>query len=267
MSSMSMISTISLRPLLQASDLIWAWTARTIRGRYQQSLLGWLWAVVQPAATVTVFTIVFTRFVPIDTGTIPYPVFSYTAMVPWTFLAASLSDMAASLVQNMNLVMKIYFPREALPIAAMLARALDFLVASALLVLLLIYFQVPVAPLVLLLLPLVFAIQVALIVGIGLIAAALNVFYRDVQPMLVLVLQLWFYASPIIYPVSRVPEGLRNYYFFNPMAGILESYRDILLRGTLPGTYLLYSAVLSLAICALGYVFFKRVEHLFADIV
>jgi lipopolysaccharide transport system permease protein len=256
-----------VRALALSRDLLWAWTGRTIRGRYQQSLLGWLWAVIQPAATVAIFTIIFTQFVPIDTGKIPYVVFSSVAMVPWSFFAASLTDMSSSLIQNMSLVTKIYFPREAIPVAAMLARLMDFLIAASLVFILILLFRVPLFPAGWVFLPLILLIQLALVVGLGLAAAALNIFYRDIQPMLTLVVQLWFYASPIIYPVTLVPERLRPYYFLNPMAGVLEAYRAVLLYETAPGPYLLLSAVVSLVILLGGYWFFKRVEFLFADIV
>jgi lipopolysaccharide transport system permease protein len=256
-----------LRSFYQARDLLLAWTGRTIRARYQQSLLGWLWAIVQPAAQVAIFTVIFTLFVRIDTGDTPYPVFSYVALVPWTLLGASLSDMSQTLVANMNLVAKIYFPREILPIAAMLARLMDFGVAVGLLVLLMLYYQVPAFPAGWLCLPLILAIQLALMLGLGLACAAANVFFRDVQSLLALGLQLWFYASPIIYPVSMVPESLRRFYFLNPMAGVLEAYRDVLLNRQWPGTYLIPSAIAAVAVLLIGYWFFKRVEFQIADIV
>lgn len=253
--------------LLKARDLIWAWTVRTLRGRYQQSALGWLWAIVQPVATVAIFAVVFTRIVPVDTGGVPYILFSYTAVVPWTLLATSITDMAMSLVQNMNLVGKIYFPREALPIAALLARLADFGISFILLIFLVFLFKIPISPLGLLYLPLILIIQLTLILGIGIGAAALNVFYRDVDPLLKLVTQIWFYASPILYPISFVPENWRWLYFLNPMAGIIAAYRDVLIYETLPGEYLLPSAIISVILFLFGYWFFKRVEFQFADIV
>lgn len=135
------------KSVLLSKDLLFEWTFRNIRARYQQSLLGWLWAVIQPAAQAFIFTIVFTRFVPVETGDVPYVLFSYIAMVPWTFLATSLPDMSNSLVDNMALVTKIYFHREVLPVAAMLARFMDFAIASVLTVVLMIYFQTPFFPL------------------------------------------------------------------------------------------------------------------------
>jgi lipopolysaccharide transport system permease protein len=253
--------------LFKTRDLVWAWTVRTLRGRYQQSALGWLWAIVQPVATVAIFAVVFTRIVPVDTGGVPYILFSYTAVVPWTLLSTSITDMAMSLVQNMNLVGKIYFPREALPIATLLARLADFGISFILLIILVILFRIPVSSLGLLYLPLIFLIQLALILGIGIGTAALNVFYRDVDPLLKLVTQIWFYASPILYPVSFVPEKWQWLYFLNPMAGIIAAYRDVLIYDRLPGNYLLPAAIVSLLIFIIGYWFFKRVEFQFADII
>jgi lipopolysaccharide transport system permease protein len=253
--------------LYKARDLLLAWTGRNIRGRYQQSILGWLWAIVQPVAQVAIFSVIFTIFVPVDTGDIPYPVFSYVAVVPWTFLAASLTDMSGSLVFNMDLVVKIYFPREILPIAATLARMMDFGVAACLLALLMIFYQVPISLTALLFLPVILGIQLLLILGLGFASAAMNVFFRDIQSLLTLGIQLWFYASPIIYPVTLVPEQLQTLYFLNPMAGILEGYRDILLRGQLPGSYLLPSALVTIVLFIAGYWLFKKVEFQFADVV
>ena len=255
------------KELYRARDLLWSWTTRNIRARYQQSALGWLWAVFQPAAQVLIFTLIFTLFVPVDTGGIPYPVFSYVAIVPWTLLSASVTDMSQSLVANMGLVTKIYFPREILPVAAMLARIMDFGVSAALLVILMLIYRVPFYPPSILFLPLIFLVQILLILGLGLASAAANVFFRDVQSLLGLILQLWFYASPILYPVSMVPENLQQLYFLNPMAGILESYRDVLIARQPPGEYLLVSFFISFLIFIFGYWFFKRVEFQFADIV
>ena len=253
--------------LLKTRDLVWAWTVRTLRGRYQQSALGWFWAIVQPVATVAIFSLVFTRIVPVDTSGVPYILFSYTAVVPWTLLSSAITDMAMSLVSNMNLVGKIYFPREALPIATLLARLVDFGISFILLIILVIFYRLPISPLGLLYLPLILLIQLALILGLGIGAAAMNVFYRDVDPLLKLIIQIWFYASPILYPVSLVPEKWRTLYFLNPMAGIIAAYRDVLIYNRVPGDYLLPAAIVSLVILVGGYWFFKRVEFQFADII
>lgn len=255
------------RNLMIKKDLLWEWTSRNIRARYQQSALGWLWAVIQPVAQVMIFTLVFTQFVPIDTDDTPYILFSYLAIVPWSLLAAALPDMTNSLVENMTLVTKIYFPREILPVAALLARLMDFGIAAVLVIFLIVYYRVPLYPVALMYFPLILAVELLLLLGLGLAGAALNVFFRDVRSFLVLGLQLWFYASPVIYPVSLVPERLRSIYFLNPMAGVIAAYRDVILYGKPPGPYLAVAAGVSLAIFLLGYWLFKRVEFQFADIV
>jgi len=254
-----------LNYLLQAKDLLWAWTDRTIRARYQQSVLGGLWIVIQPLMSVVIFSVIFTFFVPIDTGDIPYPVFSYVGLIAWTLFANSLNDMTESLVANMGLITKIYFPREILPIAALFARLLDFLVAFGLLLLLLLWFGIPMFTASWLYLPLILLVQIALIVGVGLTLAAANVFYRDVRSALGLIIQLWFYASPIIYPASVVPEALRPFYYLNPMAGVLDSYRNVLLYNLPPSPFLMVSALVAVVAFMFGYWFFKRVEFQVAD--
>ena len=253
--------------LLQSWDLLREWTSRNIRARYQQSVLGWFWAIIQPAAQAAIYTVVFTLVVRIDTGNIPYVLFSYLAMVPWTLLATSLIDMSNSLVDNMSLVNKIYFPREVLPVAALLARLMDFGVATLLIVVLMVVYKTPFYAVGLLFLPIILIVQLVLMLGIGLATAAANVFVRDIRSIMVLGIQLWFYATPIIYPASAIPENLRPYYFLNPMNGIIEAYRDVLLRSQYPGPYLLSSMGISLLIFVIGYWFFKRVEFQFADIV
>ena len=263
----ALMQTISFGELFQSRELLYAWTSRTIKSRYQQSILGGLWAILQPIATVAILTVIFTKFIRVDTGTTPYLVFSYTAMVPWTFFSSSVPDMVKSLVGNMNLVTKIHFPREILPIAAMLARFLDFGLAFLVLVVLMIIYRIPVLTVYWLYLPLILLIQVALMLGLGLAGAALNVFYRDVKHLFTLGLQIWLYATPVIYPATMVPERLRPYYFLNPMAGAIEAYRAVLIQGTAPGPYLWTSAAVAVAFLLFGYWFFKRVEHQFADIV
>lgn len=261
------MQSLTVNPITTHFDLLWAWTLRTVRARYQQSVLGALWAVVQPVASVAIFTIIFTMFIPIDTGSIPYVVFSYSAMVPWLFFATAITDMVESLIINMNLVSKIYFPREILPLASMLARLLDFAIAYGVLFVLLLYFGLPVFTPAWIFLPAILLIQLGLVLGIGLIGAAVNVFFRDIKHLFTLGLQLWMYATPIIYPVTTVPESIRPYYFLNPMAGIVEAYRAVLLYGQTPAPTLWLSAGLAVVVLAVGYWFFKRVEFQFADVI
>ncbi|KAA3661575.1 MAG: ABC transporter permease [Chloroflexi bacterium] len=248
-------------------DLLLAWTARIIRARYQQSVLGGLWAIIQPLSMVIIFTVIFTTFIPIDTGEVPYVIFAYTAMVPWALFAGSLNEMVFSLVGNMNLVSKIYFPREILPIAALLARLLDAMIAFSLLVVIMLFYRMPVFTFSWLFLPVILIVQIVFVLGLGFIGSALNVFYRDITHVVGLGLQVWLYATPIIYPVTAVPERFQTLYFLNPMAGIIESYRAVLLRGEMPSQFLWLSAVVGGILFIAGYWIFKRLEFQFADVV
>lgn len=248
-------------------ELLWVWTAREVRVRYKQSLLGVGWAILQPLAFTLMFTAVFSVVVKVPTGGVPYPIFSFTAMLPWTLLATSVNFGVSSLVSNMNLVTKIYFPREILPMAATGAAIVDFLVAGVLYVAMLLWYRMPIYPTALLL-PLLLALQLALIVGVVLYGAAGLVFYRDIRFLVPLGLQLWLYASPVIYPASLIPERWQWLYRLNPMVGLLESYRAVLLLGQLPPASLLAPAsVISLALLVSGYLWFKRVEPAFADLI
>ena len=250
-----------------APGLLREWTARTLRGRYQQSWLGWLWDVIQPVAQAMMLAVVFTYIVPIDTGDTPYLLFAFVATVPWAFLSGALTDMTNSLVENMSLVNKIYFPRDVLPVASMLARLADFAVAWVFVLVLAAVLGAPVASAALLALPAILLVQLLLTVGLGLAGAAANVFVRDTRSVLVLVLQLWFYASPVLYPIERVPAGLRSAYVLNPMVGVIEGYRAVLLRGEWPDATLLVAAAVSAVVFLGGYAVFKALEFRFADIV
>ena len=257
----------SIQSLYNHRDLLFNWTYRIIRGRYQQSLLGGLWAIIVPTVTALIFSVIFTFFIPVNTGKVPYLIFSYVAMVPWTLFSSSVTDMVDALTGNMNLVSKIYFPREILLIAAMLARLVDAVIAFGLLAVLMLYYKISVNATSLLVLPFILLIQIAIALGIGFIGGALNVFYRDIRHIFVLGLQLWFYASPIIYPVSAVPARLQSVYLLNPMVGVLDAYRNILLYRSFPAPSIFISAGVAILLLTFGYWLFKRVEFQFADII
>jgi len=253
--------------LLQYRDLLWLWMLREVQVRYKQSLLGIAWAVVQPLALTIIFTIVFSRLVEVDTGGIPYPIFSYVAMVPWTFFSTSMSFGIASLVNNMNLVTRIYFPREILPLASIGAAFVDFLVSAVILAGMMLIYGVRPGWVSLWFVPLL-AIQIALTIAVVLLGSALLVFFRDVRFVVPLLTQVWMYATPIIYPVSLVPERFRVLYFLNPMASVIDGYRRVLLTGEAPRVDgLALGAAVTMALLAVGYLFFKRSEPAFADLI
>lgn len=257
----------SLGELVRFRDLLWSWVVREIRIRYKQSILGAAWAVLQPLALMLMFTLVFSLLVDIETGDIPYPLFSYTAVLPWTLLHTSITFATSSLLANMNLVTKTYFPREVLPLGSVGAALLDFLVASTVFAGMMVFYRVPLTTEVLWL-PVLISIQVALILGVALITSSLSVIYRDIRFVVPLGLQLWFYATPVIYPLSLVPERLRLFYMLNPMAGLVDAYRAVLLDGQPPNlTYVAIAASLASVVLAVGYLVFKKLEPSFADVI
>jgi lipopolysaccharide transport system permease protein len=257
----------NLKILYWYRDLLWLWTSREIKIRYKQSLLGVAWAILQPLALTVVFTLVFSILVRVDTGDTPYPIFAYSGLVPWTFLATSLSFGVSSLINNMNLVTKIYFPREILPLASIGAALVDFIIASLIFVGMMIFYRVWPSIEILWVLPLL-TIQIILTIGVTLIGSAILVFFRDVRFLIPLLVQIWMYATPVIYPVDLVPDKLQPYYFLNPMAGIIDGYRRALILGEPPEmSALLLSMAVSLMLFALGYALFKRLEPLYADLI
>lgn len=252
--------------LVKHRELLGIWIGREIKIRYKQSFLGAAWAILQPLALMLVFTLVFSRFVQVPTNGIPYPVFSYTAVLPWTFFATAITFGVPSLISNMNLVTKTYFPREILPLGAIGASFVDFMVASSIFVVMLYIYGVQLTSFVLWV-PALLLIQILLTIGIILLASAVIVFYRDVRFIVPVALQLWLYASPVIYPASVVPEYLQTLYSLNPMVGIIEGYRATLLYGQPPPSSIIYSAAISVFLVVLGYFVFKRLEPSFADVI
>lgn len=255
------------KALYQHRELLLLWTLREIRVRYKQSILGAGWALLQPLALMVVFTLVFGLLVRLPSDGIPYPLFAYTALLAWTFFAASATLAIPALVNNLHLVTKIYFPREILPIASVGASLADFMVASLLLIMAVIWYQVPLT-LNLLWVPPILALQIILTLGVVLPASALNVFYRDIRFVVPLAVQIWMYATPVIYPISLVPEQFRPIYALNPMVGIIDAYRRVILHGTPPSLeYLGFSALTSVGLFVIGYTYFKRSEDSFADLI
>jgi lipopolysaccharide transport system permease protein len=256
-----------IKEIAKYHELLWVWTMREIKVRYKQSFLGGAWAILQPVSLMLIFSLIFTRFVKVPTEGIPYPIFSYTALLPWTFLTTSISFAVPSLIGNTSLLTKIYFPREIFPLSAIGASFLDTLIASLVFIVMMLFYKVPIHY-TMTLIPLLLVVQILLTLGISLFASAVLVFYRDVRFVIPLLLQLWMYASPVFYPVSSVPEKYRTLYMLNPMAGVIESFRAVVLKGVWPNWGELgLAALVSLAIFFIGFSFFKRLEWQFADIV
>jgi lipopolysaccharide transport system permease protein len=253
--------------LFKSRELLFTWALRDFKVRYSQSLLGAAWAILQPLSLMVIFSVVFSLFLKVPTDGIAYPVFAYTALLPWTFFSNSLSFGIPSLVNNMNMVTKIYFPKEILPLSSIFVSFIDFLIASVVYIAMLFYYQIQIGPNILII-PLILLIQVVLSFGINLFASAFMVFYRDVRFIVPLALQIWMYVSPVIYSVQNVPEKYRIFYFLNPMAVIIDSYRSVILLNRPPDWgYLLLAALISTLVTILGYRYFKRAEKKFADLI
>jgi len=255
------------RELWSHRELLWVLTLREIQIRYKQSILGIAWAVLQPLALMLMFTLIFSVLIKVPSEGIPYPVFSYSALMFWTFFSGSLLRAIPSLEANSALIKKIYFPREFFPISSVLSCVFDLAIAALIFLGIMLYFHVPFTVNILYVIPLVI-IQTIFTLGVCFFASALNVYYRDVKHALSLIIQLWMYVTPIIYPMTLVPERFKAYYLLNPMTGIIESYRNILVKGIEPQFFYLWvAAVGAIVLFVIGYLYFKRIEMTFADVV
>jgi homopolymeric O-antigen transport system permease protein len=247
-------------------DLLYFLTWRDIKVRYKQTALGAAWAVLQPLSAMIVFSVFFGLLAKIPSGDVPYPVFAYTALVPWTFFSTAVVQASNSMVEQENVLTKVYFPRLIVPTAAVLAGLVDVAIAFVVLVgMLLVYGIVPTAAIVTLPLFVIFAAVTALAVALWL--SALNVRYRDVRYTLPFIVQIWLFASPVVYPSSLVPEPWRLLYGLNPMAGVIDGFRWALLGGDAPGPGLLVSVAAVALLFTGGLLYFRKMERSFADAV
>jgi lipopolysaccharide transport system permease protein len=244
--------------------LVW----RDVKSRYSQTVLGAGWAVLQPVLTMVVFTFIFGRFARIPSDGVPYPVFSLAALVPWSYFASALTGSSNSLILHRNLLVKVYFPRLVIPAAPVLAALVDFAIAFGVLLLVMLAFGILPGIETLVILPLLLLVVLMTALGTGCWLAALNVQYRDVRHVSPFLLQIWMYASPIVYPMSLVPEAYRTIYALNPMAGVISAFRAMLLGtpGPSPGQ-LSVSLIGGFVILVAGAIYFRHTERVFADVV
>src|SRR5215211_7127365 len=255
-----------LRELWEYRELLFFFVWRDIKVRYRQTVMGALWAIIQPFFTMVIFSLFFGRLAKIPSDDLPYPVFSYAALVPWTFFATALNQASNSLVVNANMVKKIYFPRLALPIATVLAGVVDFVLAFV--VLLGIMFFYGVVPTVnIIWLPFFALLALVTSIGVSLWLAAMNVQFRDVRYTIPFLTQAWLFVTPIAYPSSLLTEPWRTVYGLNPMAGVVEGFRWALLgTDTAPGKIIIVSAVVAVTLLVSGAFYFRRMEQSFADV-
>lgn len=260
--------SLNLRELWEYRELLYFLTWRDIKVRYKQTILGAAWAVIQPFMTMVVFTLFFGNLAGIASDGSPYPIFTYTALVPWTFFATGLAMSANSLVSGANLLTKVYFPRLVMPLATVLGGGVDFLIAFSVLLLMLVYYGI-VPTLNIIFLPLFILLALTTALGVGLWLSAMNVQFRDVRYTIPFMTQFWLFATPIAYPSSLIKDDtLRTLYGINPMVGVVEGFRWALLgTGSAPGGMVFVSALIAIAIFVSGLFYFKRMEKTFADVV
>ncbi|MCZ7545713.1 MAG: ABC transporter permease [Anaerolineae bacterium] len=260
--------SLRLRELWQYRELFYFLTWRDVKVRYKQTVLGAAWAIIQPFFTMVVFSLFFGQLAKVPSDGIPYPIFSYAALVPWTFFANGLSQSSNSLVGSANLIKKVYFPRLVVPLSSVISGVVDFALAFVVLLGMMLFFGIaPTANVIWLPLLLLLAFVTAL--GVGLWLSAMNVQFRDVRYMVPFLTQFWMFATPIAYPSSLIEnETLRLLYGLNPMAGVVEGFRWALLNtDTAPGPMVLVSAAAALALLVSGAFYFRRMEKTFADVV
>lgn len=260
-------ASLKLGELWRYRELLYFFVWRDLKVRYKQTILGAAWAILQPFLTMVVFSIFFGRLAQVPSDDLPYPVFAYSALVPWTFFANGLTQATNSIVSNAGMVKKTYFPRLTLPVATVMAGLVDFALALAVLIGMMFFFHiVPTNNIIWL--PLLLLLALVTSMGASLWFAALNVQFRDVRYIVPFLVQFWLFLTPIAYPSSIVPEQWRLIYSLNPMVGVVEGFRWALLgTDTTPGPIIIVSSIVALLLLAGGAIYFRRMESSFADIV
>jgi lipopolysaccharide transport system permease protein len=257
----------NLAKLIQYRDLLITLSIHRVKVRYKQSLLGVSWAILQPLSMMLIFTIIFSLFARMPSEGTPYALFAYTALLPWTFFSTSLANATSGLVSHTQLVTKVYFPREILPITYVLAALFDFLIASTVLAGLMAYYHVQPTINALFAVPIII-ILTCFTTAMSLFFSATQVRVRDIGVAVPLMLQLWMFATPVIYPLSAVPARLRFLYVLNPMVGVVENFRQTVINGAPPDFFLLgISALISILLLIASYTYFKHMEATMADII
>ena len=258
---------IDFRELWQYRDLLYFLVWRDIKVRHAQSVLGVAWAIIQPVFFMIVFTIIFGKLVKVSSDGAPYAIFSYTALVPWTYFSTAFTEAADSLIRNSNMLSKVYFPRLIMPLAAILGKLFDFSIALLLVFGLMAWFKI--APTVwVMTLPLLVLLMMLTATGLGMWFTALAVQYRDVKYGMSFGVQLLMYAAPVVYPTSLIPDQYRLLYGLNPMVGVIEGFRSALLgTNPMPWDLLAVGSITAVVIAIGGALYFRRMERIFADVV
>ena len=259
-------SSLGLKELWEYRELLYFLTWRDVKVRYKQTALGAAWAIIQPVFMMAVFSLFFGRLAKIPSDNIPYPIFTFCALLPWQLFAHSLTESSNSLVANERLITKVYFPRLIVPIAAVLGGLVDFGIAFLILLGMMAYYGI-LPGMAVLALPGLILLAIITALAVGLWLSALNVQYRDVRYTINFLIQFWLFATPVAYPSSLIPEIYRPLYGLNPMAGVVEGFRWALLGSQAPGPMLAVSVAVVIALLIGGLYYFRRMEQQFADVV
>ncbi len=260
------LASLDLKELIQYKDLLFFLAWRNIKVRYKQTVIGALWAVLQPVTTMIVFSIFFGALIKVPSEGIPYPIFVYAGLLPWTFFANVVRFSATSVIEDEKLITKVYFPRLIIPSSVVGVELIDFFVAFIIFVLMMIYYGVSFSA-TLLAIPLLLLLMIFSALGVGLILSALSVAYRDFRYVVPFLIQLWMYISPVVYPVSLVPEKWHWLLALNPMTGIIDGFRSAFLHTPFNLSTLAISATVSIALLIGGTLYFKQLERRFADLI
>jgi lipopolysaccharide transport system permease protein len=254
------------RELWAYRELLWVLTARDVKVRYKQTVLGAAWAILRPLLTMAIFSVVFGRFAKMPSDGFPYPIFVYAALLPWTFFAAAITTSGQSLVGSAPLVGKVYFPRLIIPLSSVGAGLVDLLISTGILLLLMLWYGVGWS-VNLIAAPLLLVAVVFIALGVGTLLSALTVAYRDFTHVTPFLVQIWMYVTPVIFPVSLVPERWRWLLYLNPMTGLVEGFRSAFLGKPFDMGGLGLSFAMAVVIFAIGVAYFEKVERRFADII
>lgn len=258
---------IDFKELKEYKGLFYFLVLRDLKIKYKQTVLGAGWAIIQPFFTMIVFSLFFGKLAKVPSDNIPYPIFSYSALVIWTYFANSLSISANSLVGNTELIGKVYFPRLIVANSPIFAGLVDFIISLTILFIMMFFYRITPTPYVIVF-PFLTILTMMIASGVGMWLAALNAQYRDIKYTVPFLIQLWMFLSPVAYPASMVPEKFRLWYALNPMSGVVEGFRSILL-GTIPFPFkmVMISTIIAIALLISGAMYFKKMERTFADVI
>jgi lipopolysaccharide transport system permease protein len=267
------LSSLQLRAVWEYRELLYFMVWRDVKVRYKQTALGVAWIVLQPLIGTVVFTVIFGGLLNVPSNGVPYPIFAYAGLLPWQYFATSLTRTSTNLVDNANLISKIYFPRLVVPLSGILSNLVDFAVGLVILAVLMVIYRMPLTP-ALLTLPIFLLLAMVTALGFGLWLSALNVRYRDIKHLVPFIVQIWLYLTPVIYPVTIVPETFHPLLALNPMTGVVSGFRWALLGGEAatngldaPGVFFALSVIIALVVLATGLIYFRTTERTFADII